>query len=233
MNSRLLIAGAATLAGLAMLAGIAGQRRELAALRAELPPPPASEMETGGTRRAAAKTPAPADSTPESRSISSPSSALLRLRNQVGLLQRQKQELAGARVENGQLRAQLAAAGTNPPAGKPLPPGYIRTREAQWAGANTPENTIQSFLWALWNHDLTNLAQLLTPESGQKLLARATNSMDDFFAQADVIPGLRIFNLETMDDGSIQAEAEAMPGEPIPGKMRFKLIEGQWRLEFP
>jgi hypothetical protein len=233
MNPRILIIGATTLACLAMLVGIAGQRRELATLRTELQPPPAPEAVPGDSPAAPTATEGPAGNAPGPGPVLSPSPELLRLRSQAGQLADRKRELAGARTENEQLRVQLAARGTNAPAGQPLPPGYIRRSEAQWVGANTPENTIQSFLWALQNHDLTNLVKLMMPESGQKMMRQAGDSPDKFFEGAGMLPGMRIFNQQQMPDGSIQAEFEIMPGEPLPEKIRFQLMEGQWKLEIP
>jgi len=84
---------------------------------------------------------------------------LLRLRNEVSRLTGRKRELTGALTENESLRAQLARRATNSPAGTGLPAGYIRKNQAKMAGYNTPEDTIQSLLWALNNRDFPNLLQ--------------------------------------------------------------------------
>ena len=47
-----------------------------------------------------------------------------------------------------------------------LPPGYIRKSEARMVGYSTPDDTLQSFLWAIQNRDLTNVLQALAPDSG-------------------------------------------------------------------
>jgi hypothetical protein len=232
MNPRILIIGGTIVACLVMLVCIVGQRRELAVLHSELQASPAPDAVAGDSPAAPAATEAQPDNTPGPSPVMSSSSELLRLRSQVGQLTERKRELANVRIENEQLRAQVAVRGTNAPAGRPLPPGYIRKSEAQWVGANTPENTIQSFLWALQNHDLANLLQLMTPEAGQRLMRGAGDSPEKFFEDFGVIPGMRIINPQPMADGSIQAEAEFMPGEPVP-KIHFRMMEGQWKLEIP
>jgi hypothetical protein len=99
------------------------------------------------------------------------------LRGEVTRLKSRQRELAAARVENEQLRAQLAVKRTNAAAATPpLPPGYILKSKAQWKGFSTPEDTLQSFLWAVQNQDLTNLVQTMVPEMGEKLLAEIQRS---------------------------------------------------------
>ena len=233
MNPRILILYVSIPACLVMIVCIAGQRRELAALRSELQPPPAPDAMAGDKPAAAAETEGQPGNTPGPSPVMSASSELLRLRSQVTQLADRKRELTGGQVENEHLRAQLAARGTNTPSGQPLPPGYIRKSEAKWVGAKTPENTVQSFLWALQNHDLTNLLQLITPEAGQRLMRGAGDSPEKLFEGFGVIPGMRIINPQQMPDGSIRAEAEFMPGVPVPEKIRFQMMEGQWKLEIP
>jgi hypothetical protein len=236
MSPRLLLLCATIFTCLVMLVCIAGQRRELAALRSELQPPPTPDEKVGDSLAAAAETEGQSGSTPAPGPVTSVSSELLRLRSQVTQLMDRKRELTGARGENEQLRAQLAARGTNAPAGQPFPPGYIRKSEAQWAGASTPENTIQSFLWAVRNHDLTNVLQLMTPEAGLKLMQRAGNAPEKFLEDFEGLPAMRVFNLQALPDGSIQAEAETPPGlevTKIHFEIHFRMIEGQWKLDFP
>ena len=204
------------------------QHRRLAGLRAEYRQVLAriSEPAEGKSLAPAADQPT-ADS---SAMTATPSSELLQLRSQVSRLTEQKRELANARLENDRLRAQLASRGTNTPTDKPLPPDYIRKSQAQWVGMNTPENTLQSFLWALQNRDLTNLLQLLTPEARQQLTAQMGDSPERFFNEVAVLPGMRLFNQQQMPDGSIAADLEVMPGADS-SRVVFRLIDGQWKMQ--
>ena len=45
-----------------------------------------------------------------------------------------------------------------------LPPGYVRKRDARLVGFNTPEDTLQSLLWAIQNHDLAKVLEAFTPD---------------------------------------------------------------------
>jgi hypothetical protein len=44
---------------------------------------------------------------------------------------------------------------------------------------------------------------------------------------------MRITNPQSLPDGTMEAEIEIMPGEPVPEKARFRKIDGQWKLEMP
>ena len=167
-----------------------------------------------------------------SHSIAAPSLELLRLRSEVARLTARRRELAVARGENERLRAQVAASRTNVSDANALPPGYVRRSEARLVGYTTPADTIQSLLWAVQNRDFTNFLEAFIPEAAQQLRQQVARSgEDDFFKDASIIPGMRIKSQQQMPDGSIELEMEIVPGEPLPEKMRFRQINGQWKLE--
>jgi len=134
----------------AVLCAVALQRRQVLNLRAE-------------QQRKLADTTAPAEAITAPPVTPSPSVSreLLQLRNQVAQLRRRRDELLPVRSEHEQLVLQLGARGKNASA---LPPNYIRKAQAQLVGYNSPEATLQSFLFAIRNHDLTNFFQAFTPE---------------------------------------------------------------------
>ncbi len=174
-----------------------------------------------------------ADAQDAGASAQTNSSELLRLRSQVTMLAGRKRELAGAAQQTERLRAQLAALTANA-AANPLPPGYVRKSQAHNAGYNTPDDTLQTFLWALNNHDLTNLIQTLTAsaaESLQNQIQRRGDSVDNFFKGVDPLPGLAIRNRQTNPDGSVQVQVEFAPGATE--NFRLEAINGQWKLAGP
>jgi hypothetical protein len=158
---------------------------------------------------------------------------LLRLRGMVAELERQKAELQGIRAENEKLHAQLAARATNSAGGVKLPPGYIRRSQAQWVGMNTPENTIESFLWSLQNHDVTNLLRALSPRSADQLSRQINRAPEQFFQETAILPGMRIFNQTRVNDHSIAAQVEFMPGDTIKEPIHFELVNGEWKMDMP
>jgi hypothetical protein len=42
---------------------------------------------------------------------------------------------------------------------------------------------------------------------------------------------MHIISQQQTRDGSIELEVEMVPGEPLPDRMRFRQINGQWKLE--
>jgi hypothetical protein len=232
MNQRIFVIGSSSVFFLATLAGVFVQSRELSSLRAD------QQRQLAFATRAnnqSSRTTADVQSEESSASRSGPSPTLLellRLRSQVGQLTERKRELTSARAENERLHAQLATRSTNSPPGTTLPSGYIRRSQAQWAGMNTPENTMQSLLWAVQNRDPTNLLQLLTPESRQKLLQEAGDTPENVFEKLTV-PGLRVVRQQQLPDGSIELQIEVIPGQPTPARILFRQLSGEWKMVFP
>jgi hypothetical protein len=158
-----------------------------------------------------------------------PSAELLELRSKVTQLMGRKNELVGVRTENENLHFQLTARGTNSPTGIALPPDYIRTRDAQWVGASTPESTMQSFLWALRNHDTNAIAQIFTPDGFQQILFQLTS--DDFFKHAAALPGMRIVSKEKPLYGDMALKVEMLPGQSTSAWVRMRLTNGEWKID--
>jgi len=162
-----------------------------------------------------------------------PSAELLRLRGEVGQLERRKRELASIRTENETLRTQLATKGTNAPTGIVLPAGYIRKADAKLAGFGTPEDTIQSMLWAIQNRDTATFIQAFNPEAAKQMEAEIERrgSAEEFFKEAEAMPGLRILGKETESNDTTVLTIEMIPGdESSSQKVRFKQFAGQWKL---
>jgi hypothetical protein len=221
MNRRVSIIGVSILFCVAALVAVFSQRKQLTGLRNQQPIPASIDDSVLMTRTP----PVPDGASPE----------LLRLRSEVSQLTERKRELAGARSENERLRAQLAARKANPSAEVALPPGFIRRADARWMGMSTPENTVESFLWALQNHDLTNLVQLLTESSATNMLRAASRSPEYFFLSATMeMPGMRLVNQKQLPDGSISAQLELPPGSAAEYKLQeitFQQIDGKWKMD--
>jgi len=156
------------------------------------------------------------------------SSELLKLRAQVTQLTARKRELAGVAEESEKLKVQLAAGSTN--SGLPMP-GYIRRNRAQFLGYSTPENTVQSWLWAIQNHDVQRVLQALTPADAKNLQdgIRASGDPEGFFKGVGAIPGLAIQSRQTMPDGSEELQVYIAPQIP-PQKLQLQLVNGEWKM---
>jgi hypothetical protein len=108
---------------------------------------------------------------------------------------------------------------------------HLRKNQAQWVGLNTPQNTIQSFLWTLQNRDVNRLRQVLTPESEQQLLGQGGATPEKFFDETSVLPGLRIVRERPVKEDAVLVVVEYVPGQPFPDPLHLWLIDGQWRLD--
>jgi hypothetical protein len=239
MSVRGRLAGFLVIACVAILWGVSAQRTQLAGLRAEhhqlLVQVAAQEgkLASPGTAEAASAGSATVPASP------APAPELLRLRNEVTRLTERRRELAGVRAENEQLRAQLAAHGTNDLGKSQPPPGYVFKSQARFVGYNTPEDTVQSMLWAVQNHDLTNLLQACTPEAAQKIqgeLALSRGLIDEFFGLSADVPGVRVMPPDypgyNTNSGPIYLQLEFVPG--LSGtRIPLRQTNGQWKLDWP
>jgi hypothetical protein len=231
MNQRGWIGGLLGIVCLVALGGLWVQRGQLGSWRAEHEQLLAQqEAKAAGAAAPAAAESAPAE-TPQPTLVVTPE--LLRLRNEVTRLTERRLELASVRSENERLRAEVASRGTNANGGLRLPPGYIRKTEARMVGYRTPEDTLQSLLWAVQNHDLTSLLQAFTPEVADQIRSQAgesTESRADFWNKSAALVGLRLVKRDAVNiDGSVVGEVEVLPDMPHE-QLTFRQTNGQWKV---
>ena len=109
----------------------------------------------------------------------------------------------------------------------------MRLSEARLVGYNTPDDTLQSLLWAVRNQDLTNALQAFAPEIAKDLrveFGESGQSIEDFFHKAGGFFGMRIADRShIVDDGSLLVQVELVPGMPGP-LIVFRQINGQWKI---
>ena len=219
MSGRHLIIASAFALCLGTGSAVMVQRQQIRNLRAQqadaaTQPAPAGEMVAGEGSR-----PASSDALAE----------LLRLRSEVTQLSARKHELAGVADEAERLKTELAIAQTNK---NRLPPGYIRRTEAQMVGFSSPENTLQTFLYAIQHQDAGLALQSVAPAQADRLRARLDSADPEhgFFKEAGQIPGLVIQSRQTRPDGSVELQVSPAPGAPAQ-TLRFELISGEWKLD--
>jgi hypothetical protein len=188
--------------------------------------------------------PAPADNAPAVAQPEPPrvvSPELLKLRNQVSQLTRQRDELAGAGRENERLKAQVASRATNGPASS----GYIRKAEAKFSGYDTPEHTLESFLWAVQKRDFEAWLDTMAPELSEPLRKAQQQpgfAAEQFFEGAGAIPGFavissapfarppaRTFSVAAAEGDQLSVVIQIGPNLPTQ-EMILRLIGGQWKL---
>lgn len=229
MNARKLVTLSVWILSIVAVCGVLLQRQELTALQAQREQMPRSETPTAQPPSVVP------DGFAASQNTGSPaelvSSELLRLRSEITRLSARKRELGNVPEEGERLRARMASAETNAPSGLRLPPGYIRKAEAQFVNYSTPENTIQSLLWALQRHDLPRFLEALLPEEAQSMRNRIAMSGEaEAFKGWDALPGMAVQSRHDLPDGTVELQVEIGPGLP-PQKIQFRQLNGEWKLD--
>lgn len=210
------------------VAMVGKQRQQLHELRGQVRSVQ-SQVETA-TNAVAPESASSESATPATHS--GPSLELLRLRSQVGQLERRKRELAGVSAEHRRLLIELATKPAGSSTSGALPAGYIRKSEAKLAGFGSPEDSLQSFLWAIQNRDLPTLMRVFEPEQAKSLRQQVeVQGSEEFFKGPNVIPGFYISQREQKNDGIIELTVQIIPNDDSSAqKMRFKQFDGQWRV---
>jgi hypothetical protein len=225
MKARAWFGSVLVVACLAELWVISSQHRQLAGLRGEEERLMAQRAsETKNAPPSADQTVAePEDSS--SRIAATPE--LLRLRGEVTRLEARRRELASVSAQNASLRTQVATQGTNAGTGIPLPPGYVRTGEARLVGYGSPQDTIQSLLWAVRNKSSAHFLQAFSPELAQQF--QTEGAFEKIFQDADQVPGMALVESHQMEDGSVEAKLEVVPDSEGP-PVKFRQINGEWKI---
>jgi hypothetical protein len=154
---------------------------------------------------------------------------LLQLRNQAGQLRRQRDELLPVRAEHQALLEQIAARGTN----SALPANYIRKSEARLVGYKSPEETIQSFLYALRMRDITNLVEAFTPDAAARMRgqqAGTPGSLERLMNEGQTLVGLAVISQKQLQANNLMVEVQMLPGLP-PFQFFFRSVNDQWKIE--
>lgn len=219
-----LVAGLAVWAAVAQKTRLQELRRERNTLLSEL----------SGEASVAAGNTAQPPGPPASGPAEGTSPELLQLRNEVARLSARKQQLAGVPAQNRQLRQAVVAQSSGTNTGLAAP-GFVRKSQARFAGFNSPQDTLQSYLWAIQNRDVTNMLQALSPAATQEVqgeFARSDKAREEFFEQMQAFVGFRVLEEKRSTDGSIKLKVEILPELP-PGEIGFHLVNGQWRMDLP
>lgn len=156
-------------------------------------------------------------------------SELMRLRASAAQLLQRQRELASVREENVRLRTRLAAAGTGGAEGVPAPPGWIRRRDAQFAGLSSPEASLQSLFWVMEHQDTNRLFAMHTGpsiEGLQRMLEQ--EGPKGLWEQFRILPGFRIIGREAKSEEQVILKVEVLPGEP-PTDITLTRVGAEWK----
>jgi hypothetical protein len=152
------------------------------------------------------------------------------LRSQAGQLRRQAADLDKLRAENQRLQAQLKS-GTAPGEAAALPPDFITRDALRDMGQTTPENTMQTFFWAMSTGNVQRAAQCSV--NGADMLARMPDlgaEGKDMVKETSAFPGFRIAEKTNLAPDEVQLGIQSKPGGVV-APVKFKFDGGEWKIE--
>jgi hypothetical protein len=165
---------------------------------------------------------------------------LLRLRGQVSVLRQQQSGIEKARTENQQMHTVLArylevSSGTNSGA----TPGYLPQGTWTNTGYASPEDALQTTLWAGYNGDVTNFLASATEEARTNMFNgfKGKTPIEASIELADGTYGLnsvQILGRDVLGDDTVALTVafDGKDGVHIE-KMNMKKIAGQWKFGMP
>lgn len=217
MNPRTFLAGVAWLAVLAGGVAVLQQRGQLANLETRAAQAQAAQAAVRAKPLRLTAVSVPGAGLSEAERLE-----LFRLRAEVTRLRARQAELAPVRAENQALRDRIRQ--------QSPPPGYVRMREAQFAGQASPEAAFQSFIWAIASGDTNALCQILVPNRALEMLSNLQEEgQDELLAAARIIPGYRIVATHHDSDAEVRLKVEFLPGRGAE-QVGLVLEEGRWRV---
>lgn len=169
--------------------------------------------------------------------VKEPPTELLRLRGEVSGLRNRQRELEDVADENTRLRLQVEQRQANASTNASLPPGYKLRSQAQFVGYGTPEQTLESFLWAIHNKDTNGVFTALTPESLEPVKRELAQLSDtaEMFKELAGFAGMLVVDRATIEDGVVELKVEIAPGlspNPTPIPFAFRRVGSEWKLCF-
>lgn len=220
----------------ASLWGVLAQKRQLSELQTERAKLESANQSTSAPA-ADVSAPTPAAEVPRE---------LLQLRAEIARLSQQQRELSGARAQNEKLRLELENRRTNTLT-KRIDSVHIRASSARWVGYGTPEDTLQSLLWAAQNRNLDKFLEALAPEEAVELKTKIEGSenpaqaAEQFFKEEVTLPwGFDIVERDQLADDSIALKIQIATTNGIDARaldtsepLGFRQIAGQWKLSKP
>ncbi len=161
---------------------------------------------------------------------------LLRLRGEVGQLRWQAQDLEKVSQENRRLQAALTAKESSPGATNVASPDYWPKNSWAFVGFASPENSLQSGLWAANSGDLKTFLSSVTGDM-QATVAQDLDGKSDADAKAKMldevasITSYRILNREVLSDDQVVLTVAVEEGDQpaATAKLTMQKVANQWK----
>jgi len=156
---------------------------------------------------------------------------LPRLRNEVGQLRKQTADLDKLRADHERLLAKVNTGQSSQSTAPALPADYISRDALRDVGLSSPENTMQTFFWAMSTGNMKRLMQCSANDQNQpRSDAELEAQGQDLAKQFTAFPGYRVAEKTNLAPDEVQLGIQASPGGVV-APIKFKFDGGQWKLE--
>ncbi|HEX4264733.1 MAG TPA: hypothetical protein VH597_10380 [Verrucomicrobiae bacterium] len=164
---------------------------------------------------------------------------LLKLRNEVNQLRDARATFEKVSAENRQLQEQVKTAAKTNAKQAPMQPILIRIDSLYDRGQGTPENAVQTFLWAEHSANAEALSRCLTPERWSQILRSVGDGNKLTFVGSlqqnlDHIVSVEIVARRELNADTVQLGIQVYERQSVlPGKGVFTLHlrGGEWTLD--
>jgi hypothetical protein len=186
-------------------------------------------------------TPEPtAKAVPEPGTADQDNTELLRLRNQAAQLRtvtnelaQLKAQVAQASAENQRLRSAPAAVTTTPPTGQSQGAAYPRESWA-FAGYATPENALQSAVFAMSQGDYKTFAASMTPEEAARLQQKWADKTPEQIAEEGRRETANITGFRVLEKRDVSPEQTVLTiyagGEEKVQQVVMQKVGEEWKM---
>lgn len=190
-----------------------------------------AQMPTVESAPAAASAPS-AEITSELDSLREQTRDLPRLRNEVSRLRGATNELVALEKERTRLEA---AKRTGAAMAAPAPPGFVGKEQLADLGFATPENTMQTFFWAMRETNVNRMFETWSEEMKRRHFKNDRAKAEAEFSQA-APQMMKAFHNIGIARTEVVSPAEQIlyvqsSFSPTPMKMTFVLEGGEWKIK--
>ena len=159
---------------------------------------------------------------------------LPKLRNEVRQLRRRADEMAKLRADNERLQ------NVSKQGAKQYPPDFVRRAALVDKGLATPEATIQTFMWAMTQGNVSRMKDCMSAEDAAKLSQQQSDDQmrEDMAKAGKAIPGFRIAGRHDISPSEVEITVEVMPSadgsigsDGTDRPIKLKRVGNDWKLE--
>jgi len=153
---------------------------------------------------------------------------LPKLRNEARQLRRKLDELNALKAENERLRAQQAAIAS----GKMTtvhPPGFVGRNQLFDAGLGTPEDALQTTIWAWSQGNFDRMLQCMTSDGTKDFKQELEKNRDEMAKLGAALPGYRIVETNAASADEVIFKVELMSDEEGT-PMHVRRVGNEWKV---